>query len=61
MKCSVCGEEKIRGTTTIGKVVKPFWMCGTLQADHDEMLAMMEIEDDEIDWEDEEEMTWDDV
>lgn len=75
MICKICGEEKIKGTVTIGKVTKPFWMCGTLQMDHDEMLAMMadagergaragarlraEMED-EIVW-DEDEAEWEDV
>lgn len=73
--CSICGEEKAEGTVTIGRVVKPFYMCATLQMDHDEILAMMadagvrgaragarlkmEIED-EIEW-DEDEWEWDDV
>lgn len=65
--CRICGEPKYRGTINYGgsRGTEVFWMCGSLQYVHDEILAYgrqpaSSEEDDEVQW-DEDEMEWDEV
>lgn len=67
--CRICGKPKVRGTLTRGKKVEPFWMCGTLQWDHDQImeerraelgqlvatsdLAVGKVAEEDIVWDDE--------
>lgn len=64
-RCDICGELKHRGTFTRARFVRTIWMCGSLQHIHDEILAHDRAapseSDDDIDWDDEDEMRWDDV
>jgi len=63
--CGICGKPKLPGTFTRGQDVQRIWMCGTLQFDHDQMIAYglqgtSQEESDGVEW-DEDEMGWEDV